>query len=262
VRTRGDRLTRRITHPSDCTALTRLRAKLRPLRRGRPAVRSRLRAIARRRSTCGGGVTVPIDQPAPPAPAPGPGFQPPVARFGLDDGLTPEDPLTAGVNIAFDDASQGTDLTEWGWDFGDGATAGGRNVQHAFAKPGRYTVLHTIRNARGQTSAFGLEVFVRGGGTEVLDTTIDCPDPGQTVPVTIRVVVPSWARLPAQVAYEGIRGACAADVANARNLRITPGNAANETDDWGREASTLEFTFDLTDGDGGTSPLHVTASYG
>jgi hypothetical protein len=263
VRTRGDRMARRISHAEDCTALTRLARKLRPLRRGRPAVRARLRAIADRRAICGGGTAVPIDQPAPPAPAPGPGFTPPAARFALSDGLTPEDPLRAGAAVGFTDASQGTDLVDWRWNFGDGVPASGRSVQHAFAQPGRYTVLLTVENARGQTSAFGQEVFVRGPGAATFDApAIACPGPGETLPVTVTRVVPSWARFPAQVAYEIPAGPCSADVSDARDLEITPGNTLGQKDAWGRTAATLRFTFDLSDGTGtGTVTPEVTVSW-
>ncbi len=181
VRTRGERVTKRLRRATDdCAALTRLARKLRPLRKGRPAIRGRLRVIERRRAVCGGGITVPIAPPAAPAPVPAPGFTPPAARFALADGLTPEDPLTAAANVAFNDASQGTDLVEWTWDFGDGATAAGRNVGHAFAQPGRYTVRLTVRNARGQTSAFGQEVFVRAPGSATFDgPTVNCPGAGR-----------------------------------------------------------------------------------
>lgn len=263
VRTRGERVTKRLRKTTDdCAALTRLARKLRPLRKGRPAIRGRLRVIERRRAVCGGGITVPIAPPA--APAPAPGFTPPAARFALADGLTPEDPLTAAANVAFNDASQGTDLVEWTWDFGDGATAAGRSVGHAFAQPGRYTVRLTVRNARGQTSAFGQEVFVRAPGSATFNgQTIPCPAPGATVPVTITRVVPSWARPPASVNYTIPASTCSPEVSDARDLAITPGNAGNALDAWGRQSSTLSFTFDLSNGEPGGASVtpSVTVSW-
>ena len=201
--------------------------------------------------------------PRPPRrPRPAPGFTPPAARFALADGLTPEDPLTAAASVAFNDASQGTDLVEWTWDFGDGATAAGRNVGHAFAQPGRYTVLLTVRNARGQTSAFGQEVFVRAPGTATFDgPAFECPDTGETVTVNVTRVVPSWAQPPAE--FEYAFAGCNASTASGNDLTIVRGNAGNVLDAWGREASTLRFSFDVTglaDNSGSVTP-EVTVSW-
>ena len=261
---RGDRATLRLPRVTDdCAALARLARKLRPLRRGRPAVRARLRAIARRRSACGARA-VPIDPPGAPAPAPAPGFTPPAARFAPEHGLTPEDPLSAGADVVFRDASVGTDLVDWAWDFDDGTTASGTQIHHTFAQPGRYTVLLTVRNARGNVSAFGHELFVRGPGSATFTgDAVTCPDPGETAPVTVRVRVPSWAKLPASVSYT-FSESCGAGVSDARDLAITPGNAGNHKDAWGRNESTLAFTFDITSGM--TPPVtvepSVTASWG
>ena len=245
---RGDRATLQLPRVTDdCAALARLARKLRPLRRGRPAVRARLRAIARRMGTCGTAV-VPIDPPGAPAPAPAPGFTPPAARFAPERGLTPEDPLSAGADVVFRDASVGTDLVDWAWDFDDGTTASGTLIHHTFAQPGRYSVLLTVRNTRGNVSAFGHELFVRGPGTATITgDPIPCPDPGETEAVTVRVRVPSWAKLPAKVSYT-FAETCGAGVSDARDLAITPGNAGNHKGAWGRDESTLRFTFDITSG--------------
>ena len=62
--------------------------------------------------------------------------------------------------------------------------------------------------------------------------------------------------------YEIHPGPCTADVSDARDLEITPGNTLGQKDAWGREASTLRFTFDLSDGNGtGTVTPEVTASW-
>ena len=73
---RGDRVTRRLKRvKDDCAALTKLARTLRPLRKGRPAIKRRLSAITRRRNACG-GATLPIVPGPTPPPGPGPG--PPV----------------------------------------------------------------------------------------------------------------------------------------------------------------------------------------
>jgi hypothetical protein len=260
---RGDRATLRLSRvKDDCAALTKLARKLRPLRKGRPAVKRRLSAIARRRNACG-GASLPVVPGPTPAPGPAPVFTAPAAGFALAHGETPDDPVSAGTDLTFTDASQGSELIDRAWNFGDGTPASGQVVHHTYAQPGRYTVLLTVRNARGQTSAFGRELFVRGPGTATFDgDAVACPSPGVTTPVTVRLRVPSWAKLPAQVSYTIPPGPCGADASDARNLTITPGNTGNHKDAWGRDESTLQFTFDLSDGTGsGTVEPSVTASW-
>jgi hypothetical protein len=91
---------------------------------------------------------------------------------------------------------------------------------------------------------------------------VACPGPGQSVPVSVSVRVPSWARMPAQVAFALPTGTCGATASPARDLAITPGKAGNHRDAWGRKESTLRFSFDLSDGTGtGTVTPSVTAGW-
>ncbi len=63
----------------------------------------------------------------------------------------PAQHLTASV-VSFDGGgSSDTDgvITSWEWEFGDGATASGRNVSHAYARPGTYEVALTVRDDSG-----------------------------------------------------------------------------------------------------------------
>jgi hypothetical protein len=247
----GDRAAMRLPrNVDDCAALARLARKLRPLRKGRRVVTRRLRAISRRRAGCG-AATLPVAPAPAPAPGPAPVFVAPTAAFGLADGLTPDDPLTAGAAARFADASQGSELVSWTWDFGDGASSSERVVDHAFAAPGRYTVLLTVRNSRGQISAFGREVFVRAPGTReaTVSTGVDCPGPGETVTVTAAVRVPSWARFPIGVDYS-LPECAGADVSNTRELALAPGAAGDPLDAWGRPESIVSFEFDVSDGTG------------
>jgi hypothetical protein len=255
VSTRGDRasvkLPRRV---DDCAALARLARGLRPLRAGRPAIQRRLRAVSRQRRRCHRS----------PAPAPSPvrGFASPVARYTLAHGLTPEDPIEAGAAVRFADTSAGSELVDWRWDFGDGTGAAGPIASHAYA-PGRYTALLTVANSRGGVSAFSRLLFVRGPGSTTVDVDpVACPGPGQSVPVSVSVRVPSWARMPAQVAFTLPTGTCGATASPARGVAVTPGNAGNHRDAWGRAQSTLRFSFDLSDGSGtGTVTPSVTAGW-
>ena len=127
VSTSGDRASVKLPRRVDnCAALARLARGLRPIRAGRPAIQRRLRAVSRHRGRCR-REAVP-DLPAPPA---GRGFASPVARYALAHGLTPEDPIEAGDAVRFADASAGSELVDWRWDFGDGTGAAGPIASHA-----------------------------------------------------------------------------------------------------------------------------------
>jgi heat shock protein HslJ len=52
------------------------------------------------------------------------------------------------------------EITSYQWDFGDGNTAEGVSVDHAFAQPGVYTVTLTVTDADGQTGSATLEVTI------------------------------------------------------------------------------------------------------
>ncbi len=56
-------------------------------------------------------------------------------------------------SVAFDaSASKDPDghLQDFQWDFGDGSTGTGRRLTHAYAKPGRYTVVLRVKDSSGQ----------------------------------------------------------------------------------------------------------------
>ena len=69
----------------------------------------------------------------------------PVADAGPDQSV-------AVSEVAFDGGgSSDADgrITSWDWDFGDGATASGRTVRHAYARPGSYEVALVVRDDSG-----------------------------------------------------------------------------------------------------------------
>ena len=103
----------------NCAALARLARGLRPIRRppGDPA--------APPRGLAPPGPLPPRAVPDLPAPPAGRGFAAPVARYALAHGLIPEDPIEAGDTVRFADASAGSELVDWRWDFGDGTGAAG-----------------------------------------------------------------------------------------------------------------------------------------
>ncbi len=65
------------------------------------------------------------------------------------------DPTTAGGTTTFDGSQSysGVDIASYSWDFGDGATAEGATVDHAYAAAGDYTVTLTVTDTNGQTAA-------------------------------------------------------------------------------------------------------------
>ena len=56
-----------------------------------------------------------------------------------------------GVTVKWQDLSSG-DITNWHWDFGDGATSDGQNPSHTYARYGDYPVTVTVSGPGGQDS--------------------------------------------------------------------------------------------------------------
>ena len=65
------------------------------------------------------------------------------------------DPTTAGGTTTFDGSQSysGVDIASFSWDFGDGATAEGATIDHAYAAAGEYTVTLTVTDVNGQVAA-------------------------------------------------------------------------------------------------------------
>lgn len=89
---------------------------------------------------------------------PEPTYLPPLARAQAN--LTS---VLAGVPVRF--TSEGTRdpdglALDHAWSFGDGATATGPTVTHAFARPGEYAVRLTVTNAAGLTDVAPLAIQV------------------------------------------------------------------------------------------------------
>ncbi|MBM4249402.1 MAG: PKD domain-containing protein [Euryarchaeota archaeon] len=76
-------------------------------------------------------------------------------------------------------------LVNWSWDLGDGSTAGGATVRHAYMRRGTYLVNLTVRNDLGYNRTDSLNVTVRQEFSLSLraETLTVRPAPGETVVV-------------------------------------------------------------------------------
>jgi PKD repeat protein len=86
---------------------------------------------------------------------------------------SPKDPVvgqTVFFNAEQSTAGVGHTITSYRWTFGDGATASGVSVTHAYAVAGTYTMLLTVTDEAGQsvTSAATPVIVGRGNPTAVL----------------------------------------------------------------------------------------------
>lgn len=70
--------------------------------------------------------------------------QPPQAGFDYD---------AQALTVSFTDSSSdaNNDITQWSWDFGDGATSTDANPVHAYAQAGNYEVTLTVTDSEGNT---------------------------------------------------------------------------------------------------------------
>ena len=72
--------------------------------------------------------------------------QPPQADFDYD---------AQALTVSFTDSSSdaNNDITQWSWDFGDGATSTDANPVHAYAQSGNYQVTLTVTDSEGNTDS-------------------------------------------------------------------------------------------------------------
>ena len=81
----------------------------------------------------------------------------PSARFVY----SPLKPFKSDI-ITFSDTSTILDgeIVSWKWEFGDGEISYGQNTQHQFNKTGKFTVTLTIKDKKGKTDSYSLEITV------------------------------------------------------------------------------------------------------
>lgn len=79
--------------------------------------------------------------------------QPPRASFEAE---------TQGLTVNFTDSStdSNNDITQWSWDFGDGATSSDQNPMHVYAASGNYDVELTVTDSEGNTNTSTQTVVV------------------------------------------------------------------------------------------------------
>ncbi|RQG86677.1 PKD domain-containing protein [Natrarchaeobius halalkaliphilus] len=93
-----------------------------------------------------------VDDSGDPDPEPPDG---PTATVSTDP-LSPE----PGDEVEFDAADSDGEIEDYGWEFGDGETATGENVTHAYGEEGEYTVELTVIDDGGQTDSETVTVSV------------------------------------------------------------------------------------------------------
>ncbi|TMO78685.1 peptidase S8 [Pseudoalteromonas sp. S3776] len=79
--------------------------------------------------------------------------QPPRAGFDAE---------TQGLTVNFTDTSTdaNNDITQWSWDFGDGATSSDQNPMHVYAASGNYDVVLSVTDSEGNTNTSTQTVVV------------------------------------------------------------------------------------------------------
>ena len=237
-----------------CAALARLtlRTPSCALRAGRasghqsptsaPSDRGSRRLSSTRAATSGRSARRPAPGPAPSAPTPPPPTRPGQRAPDAASRSRPAPPSRTPPRPARSPSTAPARATPTGRSSsGSGASASGADVAAGPAVDARAPARPPARaGSRSPTTA--ARSTLRAGDlrprprrADVHGGAVALPGPGVTTPVTVRVRVPSWAKLPAYPATLDVPpGACAGrDLLRAGLLTITAGNTG-DNDAWGR----------------------------
>jgi PKD repeat protein len=93
---------------------------------------------------------------------------PPVAAFGFS---------AQGGTVSFVDAStdEGSDLSAWAWDFGDGQSSQEQSPVHSYAAAGSYSVTLTVTDALGASDSISQEITVALSARVILNEVLADP---------------------------------------------------------------------------------------
>jgi hypothetical protein len=128
----------------------------------------------------------------------------------------------------------GAEITRAEWDFGDGATATGRNVQHRFAADGDYSVRLSVTAADGRTGTVTRTVAVRTHDVRIAAFTV--PTRGRTDQTKSITVAVGNQRLPENATVTLYKGGPGGFVEIARATQYVPA----------RPDRTVAFPFNYT----------------
>jgi PKD repeat protein len=111
-----------------------------------------------------------------------PGVITPPGPTPPDFTMSPSDPDQLEF-VTFNASAAGSDIVEWDWDFGDGSTASGSIVQHAYDDSGSFTVTLTVTDGFGLSASRPKTINVAQGTEPEADFVFSptTPTPGDTV---------------------------------------------------------------------------------
>ena len=97
--------------------------------------------------------------------------------------ISPSTPMGADENITFNGLRSDGIVGTYEWEFGDGATATGRSVEHAYDEPGMYTVELTVSGPAGNDTATETVIVVEDADDPlpVANVSVDEPQAGPEV---------------------------------------------------------------------------------
>ncbi len=95
---------------------------------------------------------------------------PPVARIEASSTAEVDVPIPFSAEKSYDKDGK---ITVFVWDFGDGTTSGGINVNHAYMKPGNYTVKLTVYDNAGASATAETKISVTQAQERARNVTVD-----------------------------------------------------------------------------------------